>query len=151
MFLEDYNRFTSKIPSQKKKIVDDFVKANPGITIATLLAENHNLRADDVYAMIANEQIYADLYAVPLTLHRRVQLYLDESIQYAQTHLKTKPASQLTNVALVAPSQLAPNTTLMWDGRPWTLLNLGETTTTLLPEVGLPIQCQSDFFLERQN
>jgi putative transposase len=36
----------------------------------------------------------------------------------------------------------------MWDGRLWTLLNLGETTTTLLPEVGLPIQCQSNFFLQ---
>jgi putative transposase len=147
MFLEDYQKFTLQVPSQKLAMVGDSVKANPGITIATLLAENNNLRADDVYAMIASEQLYADLYAAPLIEHRRVQLYLDESIQCAQTYLKTRPTNQLINIALVAPDRLVPNTTLMWDGILWTLLNLGETTTTLLPEVGLPIQCQSDFFL----
>jgi putative transposase len=113
--------------------------------------------------MIANEQLYADLYAAPLVEHRRVQLYPDKSIRQTQTYLKTRPTSPLTNIASdligssnspisavreTIPYQLNPNTTLMWDGRLWTLLNLGETTTTLLPEVSLPIQCQSDFFLQ---
>jgi putative transposase len=148
MFLEDYLRFNLSFPSQNQKIIDEQVKATPGVTIAKLLAENNQLCADDVYAMIANEQLYADLYAAPLIEHRQVQLYLDESIFDAQTYLKIKPTSQLTNIAKTIPYQLDPNTTLVWDGRLWTLLNLGETTTTLLPEVGLPIQCQSDFFLQ---
>ena len=36
---------------------------------------------------------------------------------------------------------------MLWDGRVWTLVNLGETTTTLLPEAGEPIQLSSAFFL----
>jgi putative transposase len=41
---------------------------------------------------------------------------------------------------------LAINTTLLWDGRAFTLINPGDTTTTLLPEKGTPIQVPSGFF-----
>ncbi len=43
---------------------------------------------------------------------------------------------------------LAVNTTLLWDGRAFTLLNPGDTTTTLLPEKGTPIQIPSGFFFQ---
>lgn len=46
-----------------------------------------------------------------------------------------------------APAQLQPNTSLRWDGRLWTLVNLGEQTTTVLPETGQPIQLPTAFFL----
>ncbi|MEH1833279.1 MAG: transposase family protein [Nostoc sp.] len=41
-----------------------------------------------------------------------------------------------------------PNTLLVWDSQLWTLVNLGETTTTLLPEVGQPMQLPTAFFLQ---
>jgi len=44
-------------------------------------------------------------------------------------------------------SPLSTNTRLLWDGCIWTLVNLGETTTKLLPEQGEPIQLPSAFFL----
>jgi putative transposase len=50
---------------------------------------------------------------------------------------------------VVAP--LAVNTTLLWDGRAFTLLNPGDTTTTLLPEKGTPIQIPSGFFFQLLN
>ena len=41
-----------------------------------------------------------------------------------------------------------PTLDLRWDGRLWTLVNLGETTTTLLPEIGQPLQISSAFFYQ---
>src|SRR6202022_4947316 len=43
---------------------------------------------------------------------------------------------------------LTVNTQLSWDGRAFTLINPGDTTTTLLPENGTPIQIPSDFFFQ---
>jgi putative transposase len=43
---------------------------------------------------------------------------------------------------------LAVNTQLLCDGRAFTLVNPGDTTTTLLPEKGTPIQIPSDFFFQ---
>jgi putative transposase len=40
-----------------------------------------------------------------------------------------------------------PNTSLLWDGRLWTLINLGEETTTVVAEAGQPIQLPTEFFL----
>src|SRR5207237_557224 len=40
---------------------------------------------------------------------------------------------------------------LLWDGRRWTLVNVGNTLTTLLPEVGPPLQIETRFFLHLVN
>src|SRR5216683_6109258 len=42
---------------------------------------------------------------------------------------------------------LSANALLDWDGKRWTLLNLGKTTTTLLPEEGTLIQLETPVFL----
>jgi putative transposase len=43
---------------------------------------------------------------------------------------------------------LATNTLLLWDGLCWTLINPGETTTTLLSEKGQPVQIPSSLFFQ---
>ncbi len=45
------------------------------------------MRADDVYALMAQEQLYVDLSAVPLAQPWRVMLYLNQQVQeaYGQT------------------------------------------------------------------
>lgn len=55
------------------------------------------------------------------------------------------PSSRTGSIAEPATAPIATNTHLLWDGRIWTLVNLGETTTTLLPEYGEPIQLSSSF------
>src|SRR5207244_1530733 len=42
----------------------------------------------------------------------------------------------------------APSSPVLWDGRPWTLINAGETRATLLPDVGPPVQLPTPFFLQ---
>jgi hypothetical protein len=104
------------------------------------------VRADDIYALIAQEQLYVDLSAVPLAQPWRVMLYLDQQAQEAD--VLARGATTTPGLwDFPASAQLMPNTSLLWDGRLWTLINLGEETTTVLPETGQPIQLPTEFFL----
>jgi putative transposase len=82
MFLEDYCGFKADIPTQIQTILLNRVRIQPGITIAAVLTSEPEVRANDIYAMIATEQLYADLNAAPLAEHWRVQLYLDRQDYY---------------------------------------------------------------------
>jgi putative transposase len=81
--------------------------------------------------------------------HRRVHLYLTS--EQASTYKHLQPSRQTSRVG--CPFQegttfLPTNTTVLWDERSFTVVNHGETTTTLLLEKGQPIQIPSSFFLQ---
>jgi putative transposase len=106
-------------------------------------------RPNDVYAMLALDLIYTDLYAGPLIQHGRVRLYLNA--EHARAHAHLLPSRLTSRVGSPLPGVNAPlavNTTLLWDGRAFTLINPGDTTTTLLPDKGTPIQIPSGFFFQ---
>jgi putative transposase len=148
VFLEDYVGFMPTVPPQVQTHILERVRETPGIPLAAVIGDGSGLRANDVYAMLAQELLYTDLYAVHLMQHWRVPLSLDQTQAAASAHLLpvrlTEPGS--------APwpdheAALAPHVTLLWDGRPWTVVNPGETTMTLLPETGLPMPVPSAFLL----
>lgn len=145
IFLEDYLRFNTNIPHTITEQILTAVQAKPGITITATLASIPGIRANDIYAIIATEQLYVDLYASPLVEHWRVQLYPDQQTHQAYTHLAITTQHYQP---IPAPTALLPNTVLLWDSKPWTLINKGETTTTLLPEIGQPIQLPTAYFLQ---
>lgn len=147
-FLEDYFRVTATVPTQLQTKILTRVQAQPGITLAAIMAEEPGVRANDIYVMIATEQLIVDLSAVPLAEHWRVQIYPDKDFHQIHTHQAIALPNRIGSMELPLPSQLVTNTKLLWDGRLWTLINLGETTTTLLPEVGQPMQLPSGFFLQ---
>lgn len=146
MFLEDYVGFNSNIPPSVSERILQCVQTAPGTTIAAMLASVAGVRANDVYTMIASQQLYVDLYAVPLVEHWQVQLWADK--QQANAYNLIAVGHFLPNRELLSLTKVLPNTPVIWDSRLWTLVNLGETTTTLLPEVGQPIQLPSAFFLQ---
>lgn len=146
MFLEDYFRFAANIPLSITEQIRSSVQVSPGTTIAATLATIPGVRANDIYAMIATEQIYVDLYAVPLVEHWRVQLWADQQTHAAHTHLAIGTTGH--HQQITSPTTLLPNTLLVWDAQLWQIVNLGETTTTLLPQVGQPMQLPTAFFLQ---
>jgi TnsA endonuclease N terminal/Poxvirus D5 protein-like len=99
--------------------------------------------------LIVLDHLYVPLSEVPLVQHERVQLYPDRPTY--DTYVKSSQHQTATSIAATAPPTLAANTRLRWDGRLWTLVNLGETTTTLLPEIGQPLQISSAFFYQLLN
>jgi putative transposase len=146
IFLEDYLRFKADSNLSIQALVKEGVKSAPGITLATLLASESQIGANDVYVTIVQGELYVAMSEVPLVQYERVRLYSDR--QTYDTYRESSQHQIATSIAATASPTLATNTKLRWDGRLWTLVNLGETTTTLLPEIGQPLQISSAFFYQ---
>jgi putative transposase len=146
IFLEDYLSFTADRNPLMLARVKEIVKTSPGITLANLLASESQLCANDVYVMLVLDHLYVPLSKVPLVQHERVRLYPDRPTY--DTYSQSSQHQTATSIAATALPPLVANTRLRWDGRLWTLVNLGETTTTLLPEIGQPLQISSAFFYQ---
>ena len=71
--------------------------------LAALVSDGSGVRANDVYAMLAQEVLYTDLYAVPLIQHVRVHLYLDLAQAQAYAHLKPSRLLHHAGVPDLAP------------------------------------------------
>lgn len=143
MFLEDYVKFTANVPPQIQALVLERVKQKQAITIAEVLASSSLVRANELYGMIASEQLYVDLKASPLVDHSSVRLYSDKSTHDAYVNIEQNHLSQ-ANLTKSNPTE--DSTLFEWDGKIWKLVNSGETTTTLLPEQGQPIQLPNSFW-----
>src|SRR5258708_10894873 len=149
LFLEDYCDTTVAVPVQVQTTILERIRETPGLPLSALAIYVSGVRANDVYAMVALDLIYTDLYAAPLIQHGRVRLYLNA--EQARTHTHLLPTRLTSRVGSPLPEVNAPlavNTPLLWDGRAFTLINPGDTTTTLLPEKGTPIQIPSGFFFQ---
>ena len=151
IFLEDYF-FAHRVSPDTTAQILEAVSTTPGLSLATLLRASPPIGVDAVYALIARGGLYVDLWASPLKEHPQVRLYPDQTTAEAHVLLlaslssapggtRSAPGAETHLVALHAHAPL------LWDGRRWTLVNLGHTMTTLLPEVGPPLQVDTRFFV----
>jgi putative transposase len=140
LFLEDYLRVEMK--DLNEKVIGSamsVVTEHPGVTLQELLAIE-KIPSDVVFAMIARGQLYVDLYAAPLAEPGRVRVFLDrETAQgYAVIASSFSGSNPFVNVQLGAP--------VAWDGRSWTIINLGATQATLLAADGTLIDLPQTTF-----
>ncbi len=147
MFLEDYLSFKADTNPGNKERIKERVKTEPGLTLAALLDGEPTCSANDVYVMIVLDELYVPLSDIPLVQHERVRLYIDQPTY----DICISSHNYIATRAPTIPPKLVANTRLIWDGRLWTLINQGETTTTLLPEIGQPLQLPSTFFYQLLN
>src|SRR5208337_217358 len=93
-----------------------------------LLACSKNTAADDIYMMIARDEIFIDLYTFPLGEPAKVHVYPNEDLARIYTRASAMApgtVSELKSVRLDIGVQLS------WDGKPWTLLNIGDSNAHL--------------------
>ena len=130
LFLEDYLREDCPPVSENTaKTVLALIAARPGITLAELLHSAEGLSRDDIYTLIATERMYVDLSAAPLAEPERVGVFCDPET----ARLYTASPALVHEPSVV---HVAVGTPITWDGRCWTIVNLGETTTALLAKDG---------------
>jgi putative transposase len=115
MFLEDYLEFKSNLATLATSQIRELVTDNPGITIAALLSELIGICANDVYILIAMEQLYVDLSDVHIIEHWRTRLWIDQ--QTYNAYNKVEKVSSNTSIASIYPTKFLPNTVLMWDSQ----------------------------------
>ena len=130
-------------PSAKEEVLA-LVTDNPGISLEEVLKRVERASSDDIYTLLAVSHFYVDVYAAPLAEPERVSLFCDEATSRAWAATLAS-ASQLPHPRphTILCSAGAP---LVWDGRPWTILNAGETTTALLAQDGALIELPNSRF-----
>ena len=130
LFLEDYLRADKEDLDEKAVCSTASLAAeHPGITLQELLAIE-KVPGDVVFAMIARGQLYVDLRIAPLAEPQRVQVFRDQ--ETAQGYAVITSSSSGSNSFVTA----ALGASVVWDGRSWTIVNLGSTQVTLLAEDG---------------
>ena len=150
-FLEDYLRFSrTPVETEVSTVIRTLVQSQPALSLLEVLEGLQTGTPDDVYALIACEQLYVDLSQSPLADPAHVQVFVDQEQSAAYSTLSQSSFHLFPG----SPSRkLLAGTMLWWDGKPWRTLNLGETAVTLLsPEkrvVDLPIEIFEN--LLRQN
>ncbi len=131
LFLEDYLRISAPaIPEEQVEAIWLTVTRNPGLTLRDLLANHPAAWADAMYFLIVTDGLYVDLRAAPLAEPDKVQVFLCRETAHA--HAVLAPISPSTPRLHIL--QASVGTSLLWDGKPWSILNIGLTFTTLRSE-----------------
>ena len=118
LFLEDYFDMRLSVPVPVQTTILQRIRETPGLPLSALGSSGSGVRANDVYAMLALDLLYTDLYAAPLIQHGRVRLYLNA--EQARTYAHLLPTRLTSRVGSPLPEVNAPlavNTQLLWDGR----------------------------------
>ncbi len=153
-FLEDYLRVSCPpVPSEVTEAIRMLVMRKPAATLLELLESLTLGTADDLYFLIVTDQLYVDLSQTPLADPHHVHVFLDREqaaayVALCQSSVHMFPRTSSSAVSLTA------GTLLWWDGKPWRVLNLGETMISLLsPEkhlVDFPIDVFDTLLREKK-
>src|SRR6266581_7489388 len=153
-FLEDYLRVSCPpVPSEVTEAIRMLVMRKPATTLLELLESLTLGSADDLYFLIITDQLYVDLSQTPLADSHHVHVFLDREqaaayVALCQSSVHMFPRTSSSAVSLTA------GTLLWWDGKPWRVLNLGETMISLLsPEkqlVDFPIDVFDTLLREKK-
>jgi transposase InsO family protein len=131
LFLEDYLHEDKEVlDSQSKDAVNETIAKQPGITLHDLLGKN--LSAEVIYSAIAKGEVYVDLCANPLAEPETVLIFQSQEVSKGYG---TAAANCLYDRdSLCVDIELG--STLDWDGKLWTLVNLGQIQVALLAADG---------------
>lgn len=145
IFLEDYFRAESlTVEESTRSAILSFVWESPGITLADLLQWAKGVSADDIYTLIATEQVYVNLSAAALAEPDRCHVFRDyqTAVAYGLIVETPTPAVEITAPII----NLVTGTLLSWDGKGLSILHVGETEVVLIGEDNRTISLHRDTF-----
>ncbi len=131
-FLEDYLRSdpTTVSPMAREK-VSGYVLAAPGLSLQALMHATRGLVSpDDIYLLIASNVLYVNLYAAPLADPGKVSVLPTGDSALASDTIEK--ANQGLYPHWGRGIHLCVGSAVTWDSRVWKVINVGETTVSLL-------------------
>src|SRR5713101_2030278 len=144
-FLSYYLRTdTASVKAPVKEEVIALAASHPGITLHDLLRQVARATSDDIYTLLATEQLYVDVYAAPLAEPERVHVFCDE--QTARAWATALMQDAFSDRSRPHTLVVEPGASIMWDGRPCMILYQGQTTLTLLTEDRRPLEVSHAHF-----
>jgi putative transposase len=122
-FLRDYIVWKRKDDVAQQQALREFVAKGPWFTIESVLDGLPGI-ADTLYAEIATGRLAFDLVADRLTNRDRALIFRDsQSASAYKAFARSKTSPPQNSVVL----ELTPGTRFDWDGRPWEVVNVGDT------------------------
>ena len=123
-FLDDYfdERCPDPDPLQAKKILSAF--SDHSWFLLKDLVECDEWSADTVNTMIARGELFVDLKNHLLAEPERTNVFRDRTT--AESYRLHLASQQLPSLTGFAPITTSPGQTLLWDGKPWRILNVGD-------------------------
>src|SRR5258708_183242 len=144
-FLEDYLLQEDPIVSQEaSEEILSIVSLEAGITLDKLLKNLKHANSDDIYTLIAIEQIFVDVRIAPLAEPDRVHLFRNKSTASSYVLLYSKPPPR--GYSIVLPITIAIGTSVMWDDKVWVIVNDGNKNISLMATSGDLIELPRDTF-----
>lgn len=133
-FLEDYWRFdVCPTVSTVRQWVRDAVALHPGLWLSELFARAKAVAGrDDIYRLIAAEDLYVDLKAAALAESDKVRVFSSPEAATASKAIE----AQVETASPPPFVRLAVGSSVTWDTRLWKIVNLGERNVSLLGEEG---------------
>ena len=127
-FIEDYLRGECPDPSpSRSEKVRSWLQSRKAATISELLDGDHGAEADEIFRMIAMEELYFDFRSCRLSEPDNAWVSLDREIGKAYTLLmEAEKAPDFPGAVSVLPGE-----TVSWDGIAWELVNVGLTSIML--------------------
>ncbi|MED4853035.1 DDE-type integrase/transposase/recombinase [Caldifermentibacillus hisashii] len=145
-FLEEYLLTENlRVSDHIKTIVQDRVKNCPGITLSELLDNEENYNADDIYTLIASDELYIDFSDQPIPEMDLVKVYIDWQTAEAYKNIVQSHAKERFEPSII---EMIIGTKVQWDGRQWTIINIGEKKISLLNDdtaIEIPNETFGDF------
>lgn len=131
-YLEDYWRFDAGgVAFEIREIVEAAVSAAPGLRLSDLFRNIQGIASrDDVHRLIAGGDIYVDLRAAGVMEPDKTRVFPNREAALACRHIE----DHLGRGERSRFIQLAPGTSIMWDGKISTIVNSGEKTVSLCGE-----------------
>ena len=129
-FLEDYFRddHTTVAPATRNRLLAQ-VAARPGISLLDLLAAcGDGATCDDVYVLIARDELFVDLRGSPLTRPATVPVFSNRQVSAHDAQNPTCAPKPLCSDPIGPPT---PGGEVNWDGQRWNVLNCGQTHMAL--------------------
>jgi transposase InsO family protein len=140
LFLEDYlHADPDDMDENIVCSVTSMVAEHSGMVLQDLLATG-NFTNDAIFAMIAQGRVYVDLRDAPLAEPQRVKVFRDQAT--ARGYAMAESSAIKGNPYVTT----TPGASVVWDGRPWTVVNLGTTQATLLSADGTLIELPQTTF-----
>lgn len=133
-FLSDYldDDCPRPIPEVCERVLSVFAE-RPWITLIDLVHMD-DVQPDDIYKMIADGDVYLDLYTVVLAELEYSIVFRDE---LAAKAFELQNSSKCDAISLpMLTVKMEPGAELMWDGKPWKILNIGDTKIHLQNQAG---------------
>jgi len=138
-YLHDYLQASDQqVPTDAKSFLTTLISCRQGILVSELANHAGPYTMDDLFMLIARGELYVDLHTHPLSEQDRTPVYIAR--EQAALCLPSMPTPPTT------PANLTTGSKLVWDGRPFEVVNYGTAHVWLQNEQDQAIQVKAEEF-----